>query len=59
MRSRLFLSTALVVRNTASFRFSTEETPDLTAVTGTPADLSCDVPFKFTGKLDKIVIDMK
>lgn len=28
-------------------------------VTGTPADLSFDVPFKFTGKLDKIVIDMK
>jgi hypothetical protein len=53
MRSRLFLSTALVVRKTAPFRFSNEETPDLAA------DLSCDVPFKFTGKLDKIVIDMK
>ena len=27
--------------------------------TGTPVDLSYDVPFKFTGTIDKVVIDLK
>ena len=27
--------------------------------TGTPVNLSYDVPFKFTGKLGKVMIDLK
>jgi hypothetical protein len=47
------------VLKTTPFRFSTEETLDFGEDTGTPVDLSYDVPFKFTGELGKIVIDLK
>ena len=47
------------VLKTVPFRFSTEETLDFGEDTGTPVDMSYDVPFKFTGKLGKIVIDLK
>jgi arylsulfatase A-like enzyme len=47
------------VVKTIPFRFSTEETLDFGEDTGTPVDMSYDVPFKFTGELRKIVIDLK
>jgi arylsulfatase len=47
------------VEKTSPFRFSTEETLDFGLDTGTPVDLSYDVPHEFTGELGKIVIDLK
>lgn len=47
------------VLKTSPFRFSTEETLDFGVDTGTPVDLTYDVPFEFTGKLGEIVIDLK
>ena len=47
------------VERTVPFRFSTEETLDFGEDTGTPVDMSYDVPFKFTGALGKIVIELK
>ena len=48
----------VLVLKTVPFRFSTEETLDFGEDTGTPVDMSYDVPFRFTGKLGKIVIDL-
>jgi arylsulfatase len=47
------------VERTVPFRFSTEETLDIGEDTGTPVDLSYDIPARFTGELGKIVIDLK
>ncbi|MBK8335900.1 MAG: arylsulfatase [Sterolibacteriaceae bacterium] len=47
------------VVKTTPFRFSTEETLDFGEDTGTPVDLSYDVPARFEGKLGKVVIDLK
>ena len=47
------------VLKTTPFRFSTEETLDFGEDTGTPVDMSYDVPFAFTGSLGKITIDLK
>lgn len=47
------------VEKTIPFRFSTEETLDFGEDTGTPVDLSYDVPFRFTGQLGKVTIDLK
>ena len=47
------------VVKTTPFRFSTEETLDFGEDTGTPVDLSYDVPSRFAGNLGKIVIDLK
>ena len=47
------------VVKTTPFRFSTEETLDFGEDTGTPVDMSYDVPSRFTGNLGKIVIDLK
>ncbi|OPZ74508.1 MAG: hypothetical protein BWY79_02095 [Actinobacteria bacterium ADurb.Bin444] len=44
------------IGNTVPFRFSIDETFDVGEDTGTPVDLSYDVPFKFTGTIDKLVI---
>ncbi len=52
------VATARVIK-TVPFRFSTEETLDFGEDTGTPVDMAYDVPFKFTGELGKIVIDLK
>ncbi len=52
------VATGRVIK-TVPFRFSTEETLDIGEDTGTPVDLSYDVPAKFTGKLDKVTIDLK
>jgi hypothetical protein len=49
----------ICVLKTTPFRFSTEETLDFGEDTGTPDDMFYDVPFKFTGELGKIVIDLK
>jgi arylsulfatase len=47
------------VLKTVPFRFSTEETLDIGEDTGTPVDLSYDVPAAFTGKLGKVVFELK
>lgn len=47
------------VGRTVPFRFSTEETLDIGEDTGTPVDLSYDVPAKFSGELGRVVIDLK
>ena len=47
------------VVKTIPFRFSPEETLDFGEDTGTPVDLSYDVPARFTGNLGKVVIDLK
>jgi hypothetical protein len=40
-------------------RISQEEGLDVGEYTGTPLNLSYDVPFKFEGRLDKVTIDLK
>lgn len=47
------------VLKTTPFRFSTEETLDFGQDTGTPVDLTYDVPAKFTGKTGPITINLK
>lgn len=44
---------------TVPIRFSTEETFDVGEDTSTPVTLKYDVPFKFTGIIDKVVVDYK
>ena len=46
------------IDNTVPFRFSMDETFDVGEDTGTPVDLSYDVPFKFTGRIEKLVINL-
>lgn len=40
-------------------RYALDEGLDVGEDTGTPVNLSYDVPFKFTGKIDKVIIDLK
>lgn len=40
-------------------RISQEEGLDVGEDTGTPVNLSYDVPFRFTGTLGKVTIDLK
>jgi arylsulfatase len=47
------------VEKTIPFRFSVEETLDFGEDTGTPVDMSYDVPAKFTGRLGTIIIALK
>ena len=47
------------IEKTTPFRFSTEETLDFGEDTGTPVDMSYDVPARITGNLGKVVIDLK
>jgi arylsulfatase len=47
------------IEKTVPVRISQEEGLDVGEDTGTPVDLSYDVPFKFSGKLDKVIIDLK
>ncbi len=44
---------------TVPIRFSTEETFDIGEDVSTPVTLKYDVPFKFTGKIEKVVIGYK
>ena len=39
-------------------RFSFDETFDVGEDTGTPVSLDYDVPFKFTGKIEKVVVNL-
>ena len=39
-------------------RFSLDETFDVGEDTGTPVNLNYDVPFKFTGKIEKVVVQL-
>jgi arylsulfatase len=46
------------IERTVPLRFSLDETFDVGEDTGTPVNLSYDVPFKFTGTIDKVVISL-
>jgi arylsulfatase len=41
------------------FRYSFDETFDVGEDTGKPVNLSYDVPFKFTGTIEELVVDLK
>jgi arylsulfatase len=43
---------------TVPLRFSLDETFDVGEDTGTPVNLSYDVPFKFTGTIERVVINL-
>jgi arylsulfatase A-like enzyme len=45
--------------STMPARFSFDETFDVGEDTGTPVSLDYDVPFKFTGTIEKVVINLK
>jgi arylsulfatase len=47
------------IEKTMPIRVSLDEGLDVGADTGTPVNLNYDVPFKFTGKIDKVTIDLK
>jgi hypothetical protein len=47
------------VEKTVPIRISLDEGLDVGEDTGTPVNLGYDVPFKFTGKIEKAVIDLK
>jgi arylsulfatase len=44
------------IDKTMPLRISLDETFDVGEDTGTPVDLSYDVPFKFTGTIEKVVV---
>ncbi len=46
------------IDRTMPLRMSFDETFDVGEDTGTPVNLDYDVPFKFTGKLEKVVINL-
>jgi hypothetical protein len=46
------------IEKTVPFRFSLDETFDVGEDTGTPVDLSYDVPFAFTGQINKLVVKL-
>jgi len=45
--------------NTVPVRFSFDETLDVGEDTGTPVSLDYDVPFKFTGQIEKVTVELK
>jgi arylsulfatase A-like enzyme len=47
------------IDHTMPGRFSFDETFDVGEDTGTPVSLDYDVPFKFTGTLEKVVVNLK
>jgi arylsulfatase len=47
------------IEKTIPIRISLDEGLDVGEDTGTPVDLSYDVPFKFTGKIDKVTVELK
>jgi arylsulfatase len=47
------------IERTVPIRYSLDEGLDVGEDTGTPVDLSYDVPFKFTGKIEKVTIDLQ
>ena len=46
------------IARTVPFRFSADETFDVGEDTGTPVSEDYDVPFKFTGKIEKVVVHL-
>jgi len=46
------------IDRTTPLRFSIDETFDVGEDTGTPVNLDYDVPFKFTGQIEKVVINL-
>ena len=46
-------------RRPCPIRISLDEGLDVGEDTGTPVNLNYDVPFKFTGKIEKVTIDLK
>jgi arylsulfatase A-like enzyme len=46
------------IDRTVPFRFSFDETFDVGEDTGTPVSVDYDVPFKFTGQIEKVVINL-
>jgi arylsulfatase len=46
------------IERTTPFRFSMDETFDVGEDTGTPVSLGYDVPFAFTGRIDRLVVDL-
>ena len=47
------------IERTVPIRYSLDEGLDVGEDTGTPVNLTYDVPYKFTGKIDKVTIDLK
>ena len=47
------------IDRTIPIRISLDEGLDVGEDTGTPVTPSYDVPFKFTGKIEKVTIDLK
>ncbi|AGA27070.1 arylsulfatase [Singulisphaera acidiphila] len=47
------------IERTIPVRLTLDEGLDIGLDTGTPVNLSYDVPFKFTGKIQKVTIDLK
>jgi arylsulfatase len=46
------------IDNTMPGRFSFDETFDIGEDTGTPVNEDYDVPFNFTGKIEKVVVNL-
>jgi hypothetical protein len=46
------------IERTIPIRFSFDETFDVGEDTGTPVNENYDVPFKFTGQIEKLVVDL-
>jgi arylsulfatase len=47
------------IERTVPIRYALDEGLDVGEDTGTPVNLSYDVPFKFTGTIKKVIIDLK
>jgi arylsulfatase len=47
------------IEKTVPIRISLDEGLDIGEDTGTPVNLNYDVPFKFTGKIEKVTIELK
>jgi arylsulfatase len=47
------------IEKTIPIRITLDESLDVGEDTGTPVNLSYDVPFKFTGKIEKVTIELK
>src|SRR5262249_16322084 len=47
------------IEHTVPIRYALDEGLDVGEDTGTPVNLTYDVPFKFTGKIYKVTVDLK